>query len=94
MLKSSKNRRWSDLLSWLRTSLNKNCLKSPDKTPDNVTEKFESGLISLSNIVLWSYLRFIQSQQWKRQNNVGNQFKVNNKNTRATSMTSLCCNYC
>ena len=29
----------------------------------------------------------VQSQQWKYQSNTWNMFKVNNKNTRATSMT-------
>ena len=32
--------------------------------------------------------------QWKHQNNVWNLYKVNNKDTRATSMTSFWCLYC
>ena len=35
-----------------------------------------------------------QSQQWKHQDNVWNRFKVNNKDTRTTSMTLFCCLYC
>ena len=36
----------------------------------------------------------VQSQQRKHQNNVWNLFKVNNKDTRRTSATSLWCLYC
>ena len=37
---------------------------------------------------------FVQSQQWNHQNNVINQFKCNNKNTRTTSLTLFWCLYC
>ena len=37
---------------------------------------------------------FVQSQQWKHQNNVWNLFKVSNKNTRRTSMPAFWCLYC
>ena len=37
---------------------------------------------------------FFQSQQWKHQNNEWNVFKVNNKDTRTTSLTSFWCLYC
>ena len=39
-----------------------------------------------------SYL-LVQSQQWKQQNKVWNLFKVNNKDTRTTSMTKGCFHY-
>ena len=35
----------------------------------------------------WVSLLFIQSQQWKRENNVWNLFSVNNKDTRSTLLT-------
>ena len=37
---------------------------------------------------------FVQNQQYKHQSNVSNMFKVNNKDTRAISMTSFWCLYC
>ena len=37
---------------------------------------------------------FVQSQQWNHQNNVINQFKCSNKNTRTTSLTLFWCLYC
>ena len=36
----------------------------------------------------------VPNQQWKHQNNVWNLFKVNNKDTRTTSMKSFRCLYC
>ena len=36
----------------------------------------------------------VQNKQWKYQNNVWNPFKVNNKNTRTTAVTSFWCCYC
>ena len=36
----------------------------------------------------------VQSQQEKHRDNVWNLFKINNKNTRATSLTSFCCLLC
>ena len=36
----------------------------------------------------------IQSQLWKHQKNVWNMFKVNNKDTRTTSLKSFWCLYC
>ena len=36
----------------------------------------------------------VQSQQWKHQNNMWNLFKVNNKDTKTTSVTSFWCLYC
>ena len=52
--------------------------------------------------ILVSHFRFIkdllpsghllvQSQQWKHQNNTGNLFKVNNKDTRMKSYFINCC---
>ena len=41
-----------------------------------------------------SWHLLVQSQQWKHQNNVWNMFKVNNKDTKTTSLTSFWCLYC
>ena len=41
-----------------------------------------------------SWHLLVQSQHWKHQNNVWNLYKVNNKDTRATSMMSFWCLYC
>ena len=38
--------------------------------------------------------RLVQSQQQKYQNNMWNLFKVNNKDSRTTSLTSFYCLYC
>ena len=48
-------------------------------------------LIFTLNAYLLSWHLFVQHQQWKHQENVWNLLKVNNKDTR---MTSLMCLYC
>ena len=50
-----------------------------------VFEKFLEGAI---------HHLLVQSQQWKHWNNVPNMFKVNNKETKTTLMTSFWCLYC
>ena len=50
-----------------------------------VFENFLKGPIQYS---------LIQRQQWKHQDNVPNMFKVDNKETRMTLMTSFWCLYC
>ena len=42
----------------------------------------------------FSRLYFVENHQWKHQNNVGNLFKVNNKDTRTASLMSFWCLYC
>ena len=37
---------------------------------------------------------FVKIEQWKHQEKVRNLFKVDNKYTRTTSITSFCCLYC
>ena len=46
-----------------------------------------------SSFHLPSRALLVQSQQWKHQSNVWKLFKVNNKDTRTTSMTSFWCLY-
>ena len=49
----------------------------------------------LGRVVHWDKnptgILLVQSQQWKHQNNVWNLFKVNNRDTRTTSMTLFWC---
>ena len=44
--------------------------------------------------IVTSWYLFVQSQQWKHQNNMRNLFKVNRKDTRTTSLTLFWCLYC
>ena len=55
-------------------------------------------LVAASEIIVFSDLSslhlLVQSQQCKLEKKVYNMFKVNNKNTRTTSLTLFCCFYC
>ena len=60
--------------------------------------KNTSGWLLLLFLTKLSFLRccwhlFVPSQQWKQQNDVWNPFKVKNKDTRMTSLTSVWCIY-
>ena len=53
---------------------------------------FRTTIITCERFLHCRYLS-VQSQQWKRRNNMWILFKVNNKNTRTASMP-FWCNYC
>ena len=78
--------RWSPLKN-LRVgeSLLVRHVNLPDSTRILVFRNFLKGPIQYS---------LVQSQQWRHQNNVPNMFKVNNKETRMTLLTSFWRLYC
>ena len=62
----------------------------------DVVAALDPPLTSKHAMNLWRpgrYL-FVESQQWKRQDNVWNLFKINNKDTRTSSLMSFWGLYC
>ena len=58
------------------------------------TAKKKKKKILFHNKIRFQTTFFVQSEQWKHQEKVRNLFKVDNKYTRTTSITSFCCLYC
>ena len=61
------------------------CSKSTIKT----TETYMLNFVWNAFMLTPSRLLLVQSQQWKHDSNLWNMFKVNNKSTRTTSVTSV-----
>ena len=77
-----------------------NCVTVLAHSKDNWTQlkRLHSFVRSRANSTAWIMKHFhltfavVQSQQWKHQNIVSNLFKVNNKDTRTRSITSITLN--
>ena len=59
----------------------------PNVVPENISLVFRICCMPIRSLL-------VQSHQWKHQSNVSNLFKVNNKVTRKTLLTSFRCRYC
>ena len=63
------------------------------KPHKKLVKLFDDKLVYCDKSFPSQYL-LVQRRQWKHQNNLSNLFKVNNKNTITTSMTSFWFMYC